>query len=714
MKTKHLLFIALFFAVNFSFAKDVSIERAKQTGKNFFYERVTRVKSINYSKLDLTLVYTETKDNQAIFYAFNINNDKGFIIVSADDATKPILGYSYEGPYAVENAPIAFKGFIDHFAAQIKFEKSNQFVADKKVQKMWTDLEYTTENKANIKSGTPIVQPLMLVTWDQGFPYNEQCPTVTTGGSGGHVYVGCVATAMCQVMKYYNYPSTGESSHTNYNWNNGGFGNKTVNFATQTYNWENMPLKANGSNAEMAKINYHAGVAVDMHWGADGSGSQTANIATALKNFFKYSTSLSVISKSNETTWRNTLKAQFDLGRPVVYSGSPASGAGHAWNSDGYDDADFLHMNWGWGGSNNGYFETNNISMNVLEGGAALELNYSQQAIINIYPKTGYPVYCTGSRTINGEQGTLEDGSSNENYQNGVDCQYYINPACGSYVDIKFDRFKLAAGDVVKIYDGATINSSNLLAQYTTTNPPTTSTISSNLGNGILIHFTSDGSENAEGWDLSYTSKYCISNLDITDASGSFTDGSNSCQYKNNVQCKWTIQPTNASSITINFNEFNLASDGSDWVKVYKNATTPTTNEVAKYSATNLPTTPLIVDAPIAVVRFYTNTAEFGNGWAATYTSTITGIDQQPAINNLAIYPNPTNESVNIEFDSDINQNLNIRIYNLIGEKLYTENFEGTNGRLSKTINLSSFSNGVYVLQINGAKNIITEKIVKQ
>ena len=404
MKTKHLLFIALFFAINFAFSKDVPVERAKQIGKNFFYERVTRVKSINYSKLDLTLVYTEIKDNQAIYYAFNINNDKGFIIVSADDATNPVLGYSYEGPYVIENAPIAFKGFIDHFVAQIKFEKNNQFAVDKKVQKMWTDLEYTTENKANIKAGTPIVQPLMLDAWNQDFPYNEQCPAVTTGGSGGHVYVGCVATAMCQVMKYYNYPSTGEGSHTNYNMNNGGFGNKTINFAAQTYNWENMPQTANGSNAEMAKINYHAGVAVDMQWGADGSGSQTANIVSALKDHFKYSTNVTSVTKgSNETTWRNTLKAQLDLGRPVVYAGSPQSGMGHAWNSDGYDDADFFHMNWGWGGGNNGYFETNNAVMNVISVGQISDLNYYQQAVINIYPNTGYLVYCTGRLTINGE-----------------------------------------------------------------------------------------------------------------------------------------------------------------------------------------------------------------------------------------------------------------------------------------------------------------------
>ncbi|MCD4790068.1 MAG: C10 family peptidase, partial [Bacteroidales bacterium] len=233
-------------------------------------------------------------------------------------------------------------------------------------------------------------------TWNQNWPYNELCPA-DGGGPGGHAYAGCVATAMAQVMKYWSNPIQGTGSHdyTHYI-----YGNLFADFGATTYDWANMPHSISSSNTPIATLMYHCGVAVEMSYGASGSGANLDGYhgaCNALKNYFKFDLSAYHDSKYKyeDSTWQNMLRNELDNGRPMLYSGMGVW-TGHAWNLDGYEAVGELyhyHMNWGWGGSYNGYYYLDDLtpgSHNYFTG---------QEAIFNLYPYAANLVSCYPQNT---------------------------------------------------------------------------------------------------------------------------------------------------------------------------------------------------------------------------------------------------------------------------------------------------------------------------
>jgi len=225
--------------------------------------------------------------------------------------------------------------------------------------------------------GTREISPLLTTNWNQDWPYNQLCP-VDNAGPGGHVYAGCVATAMSMVMKYWNWPVTGQGSHgyTAYP-----YGYQSVSFANTTYLWDQMPNAISLTNDPIARLMYHCGVAVNMDYAPDGSGAQSADAAAALRQYFRYYTGLNYVEKQNytQTTWDNLLREQLDNVHPLYYSGGGTSG-GHAWACDGYQGTNYFHFNWGWGGWDNGYFYSN--ALNTDNG----SFNQYQGIIINVHP----------------------------------------------------------------------------------------------------------------------------------------------------------------------------------------------------------------------------------------------------------------------------------------------------------------------------------------
>jgi hypothetical protein len=196
------------------------------------------------------------------------------------------------------------------------------------------------------------VTPLLSTTWNQGCYYNAQCPTTGSGGACGRVWTGCNATAIAQIFKYYSYPSTGMGNHCNTN-----DMSHCVDFSVQTYNYAAMPNNVTSSNPEVAKLMYHLGIAVNMQW--SGSSSNSFFDATPFKKFFKYSPRI----YSTATFMFNTtqdlidaIKAELNAGRPVY-----AKGGSHFYLIDGYNLSDQFHMNFGWGGTYDGYYSINNV-----------------------------------------------------------------------------------------------------------------------------------------------------------------------------------------------------------------------------------------------------------------------------------------------------------------------------------------------------------------
>lgn len=378
----------LFFSCSTIFAKHVEENDARKAGQAFLTTQSNMSISKNSS---LELVYkensleniTSTSQERIFYYVFNIDST-GFVIVSGDDNVSPILGYSNEGIFDPNNIPQNTKKWLEEYKSQIRFVMDNNIEASNEIKEKWEKLLSDKQNGFMEKS---YVLPLMQTKWNQSPYYNALCPSGTV--------TGCVATAMAQVMKYWNYPTNGSGFHS---YNHQTYGTLSANFGSTTYQWSSMPNIVSSSNNAVATLMYHCGVSVDMNYGPASSGGSSATYQateSALKNYFGYVNTLQLIVRSsyNQSQWINLLKTELDESRPVLYAGI-GTGGGHAFVCDGYDNNDFFHFNWGWGGSSDGYFQVNALNPGSLgAGGGSGGFNSNQHAIIGIEPPAGNQTY---------------------------------------------------------------------------------------------------------------------------------------------------------------------------------------------------------------------------------------------------------------------------------------------------------------------------------
>ena len=363
-----LLFSILLWMGN-SFAKPVDTLTAKLKATNFMLGRVGH--SGTRGSLPAKLVYTgnasrtDSHRNLTCLYIFNVGD--GFVIMGADDRVEPVIGYSTEGHFDRNNIPENLQSMLDQYMDEIQ-----TFLLDAPAQPNAATEKWAALSEIPAASKGVVVGPLLETTWDQNSPYNAMCPA-DASGPGGHVYAGCVATAMAQVIRYWEYPQRGigQKSYTP-----SGYSQQTVYFANGTYEYANMPSYITSSSpsnqiTQVARLTWHCGVSVEMMYGADGSGAYTTDAVSAFKNYFKYSTSYGTINPQyksrgsySDAEWINLLKNELNNWRPIIYSASspyplpnyPDYTVGHAFICDGYDDQGYFHFNWGWSGSCNGYY----------------------------------------------------------------------------------------------------------------------------------------------------------------------------------------------------------------------------------------------------------------------------------------------------------------------------------------------------------------------
>jgi len=394
MKTKllSLLLIILSFSM---FGKPVDENRAKIVGLNFLHYKTNSNLLKNASELQLTYKVNSTNE-QVAFYVFNVGTI-GYVIVAGDDTVTPILGYSDQGNFISDNMPSNIKKWLENYKNEIIFIIENDIKATEDINKAW-NIEQANNKSSNTTLTVNAVNPLIQTHWDQSPNYNALCPYNNTYNQ--RTVTGCPATAMAQIMKYWNYPSNGTGFHS---YNHPTYGTLSANFANTTYQWSSMPNTISSSNNAVATLMYHCGVAVEMNYGVaatGGSGSYVIIAAApsvqqtcenAFKTYFGYNAStLQGLKRANYTdpNWINLLKNELDLGRPIQYAGS-GSGGGHTWVCDGYDNNNYFHMNWGWGGNSDAYFQINALNPGSLgTGGGSGGFNSNQQALIGIQPPT--------------------------------------------------------------------------------------------------------------------------------------------------------------------------------------------------------------------------------------------------------------------------------------------------------------------------------------
>ena len=359
------------------FSKPITVEKAKVVAKNCIFER-SNSKNLDFK---ISNVHLEKNRDHKIYYVVSFEKG-GFVIVSANDISVPIIGFSFDSQYAPNNLPPAFDFFIRERAIfQISSAIDNGISQSREIRQEWKRLlneSNFTRSEFDLRTG------FLTTIWGQGEYYNEQCPADTNSGDG-HVRVGCVAVAMAQVINYYENPWVGSGSHS---YNHSTYGEQEADFESTTYNYDNMPDEVTASNIDVATLMYHCGVAVNMDYGVGGSGAWGWGdhaVSNGLEDHFYFDNNAHhIVRSSHLPTWEDRMKNNLDENRPVIYGAEDnQEDVGHAWVLDGYS-GHYFHCNWGWYGNHDGYFHIDDFS----PGG--YDFDSYEHAAVSLYPEIGH------------------------------------------------------------------------------------------------------------------------------------------------------------------------------------------------------------------------------------------------------------------------------------------------------------------------------------
>ena len=361
-------------------AGPVDQQKAQKVGAKFLS---TTALSQKNADIQLHLVSAALNRDAADYYVFNVKGGEGFVIVAADDRVKPILAYSTTGTYDPQDVSEGFAFTLKGFQEEIQYMREHNIAATPDIVAEWKRVSETGSLNRGEQTRA-VVDVLCQTLWNQNFPWNSQCPE-DPEGNGGHVYAGCVATAMGQVMKFWDWPAQGTGSHT---YNPQGYAQQTANFGETEYHFELMPNVLDSTNTEeeyfhTAQLLHHLGIAVDMQYSGQGSGAYSDDVPPALRNYFRYTCDDHITNYGNwwpgmgytNEQWAQMLKdGGLDEGLPLFYSGQDDNmQGGHAYVVDGYDENDYFHYNWGWSGRDNawcpiGAANTTRYNFNTMVG----------------------------------------------------------------------------------------------------------------------------------------------------------------------------------------------------------------------------------------------------------------------------------------------------------------------------------------------------------
>ena len=415
------LFILLSLLPLFVQANPVDKATAMRVAENFWWQVFKE--HVTFTDYSDVLSLTE-------IYLFEEYNDKGFIVISADDRAMPVLGYS-QRPFLTHNICPSIASWLHSYEDQIAYARENGIKADETTNAEWIALKQGSalpEPKAAIQ-----VDPLLTSAWNQDTPYNLYCP----GEGNNKAPTGCVATALAQVMNYWKYPEHGigqnsynyaDYTDTNFNWQ---YGTLSADFEHTHYDWANMvdTLRNSSDSANIkavALLNYHCGIALNMLYKPGGSMAfvtiedniifdtnyYPTRIAAEniIPRFFGYSSALDGrLSREfdNITGWINLLRDDLQKGRPIIFAGAAAEGpsAGHCFIVDGCNPRLYFHINMGWGGYYDGDYR-----IDALSPGNS-NFNKRQQAIIGMRPPQMSCVHVTCLSATNENSGVFHGGN---------------------------------------------------------------------------------------------------------------------------------------------------------------------------------------------------------------------------------------------------------------------------------------------------------------
>lgn len=341
--------------------------------------------------VELAFTQYQIDNTTPAVFVFN-STDEGFVLVSAEDNARAVLGYSDEGTFDANNIPENMQFWLQMYADEMR--SATEAKGDEAMRRKVIRREVKGERLEAEAESYPTISPILVKTvWGQGEPFNNKCPQI----NGERTVTGCVATAMSQIMYAHKYPTKGTGSHS--------YTTETkklkvsANFGNTTYDWANMIPDYNKSYTStqadaVATLMFHAGVAADMDYTVDGSGAVSSIALAAMTEYFGYNKSINILPKDfmKEEDILQEVASDLQAGRPLYVSGSTVNQEGHAFVCDGMQSDGYLHINWGWNGVANGYFALSALAPEVQgTGGSASNLAFTEGVCIysNIKPIAG-------------------------------------------------------------------------------------------------------------------------------------------------------------------------------------------------------------------------------------------------------------------------------------------------------------------------------------
>jgi len=742
-------------------AKAVDENTARQVGANFLISK--GVAGVNSSADLLTAYVASGKINGvsvADYYVFNVQNGNGFVIIAADDQIIPVLAYSNESALNMNNMAPATKDWIDGYKNQIAAAIAAGTPARAETPALWQDLQTPA---TRIYAKTTAVTPLLSTKWDQAPGYNNSCPN--TASTGGLSVTGCVATAMAQLMKFWNWPTVGCGYHTYYDayssyegsgsnmWN-------TANYGNTVYGWSTMPNTS--SNSAVATLMFHAGVGVNMSYSSNESGAYVTLPETypvncaeyALKTYFHYSPSLHyllrrgldtsasgsgsyytgpdyvycdgepTIDSINETTWINTLRTELNAGHPMLYEGQGAAG-GHCWVCDGWETTgNMFHFNWGWSGSSDGYFTVDNLAPPALGiGGGGGNFNDGQGVILGIVPDS-FPSN-PGNIKLLAHLNTTT--SSPMRYGTAFSISTKIlnsgtTAFSGAFAVQLFDTgsnyitnvdsvavSSVAAGDSTATltfnctpYAATSILYNGIRIAYQATG---TSTWTPVANNGNFINYTIVGVENDTDIVL-YDSLHLSSHSVVTGHAFSVTTSIGN-------QGNWGTGATDDFSGSVEAILVNTVNGDTFLIQKETGISIPYYSQwTGTFSTTGVGVAPGLY--AVEIRHQYNGTGSFNTTGSSYFVNPVlmrvvsapTDIHPSTAGDMLSVYPNPATDQLNVTTDG-----LHIKTINILDVQGRVVKSVNTDNQASMTIDLGNIAGGIYLMQAITEEGTVTKKI---
>lgn len=389
MQRLYTILLTLVLFIGTTFAR--TPQEAAQIASEFIYQRyhatssVQRIQSAtkaSRSTVPVNLAYTHTQQDglTPAIYVFNGKEEEGFVLVSAEDNARAVLGYADQGSFDPQDIPSNMQVWLQMYAEELAYARLMPQVA--------------ANIDKELNSNYPTIEPLLGNTqWGQGEPYNNHCPLI----NGERSVTGCVATALSQIMYKHKYPKQGTGSHS-YRLNN--YGTISVDYSKATYDWDNM-LPRYTRNAytttqadAVAQLMYHVGVSANMHYTPQASGTSSGTALQGLTKYFGYDAAIVPLLKDfmPESEVLEGIATDLKAGLPVYISAVTSNYEGHAFVCDGMQSNGYLHINWGWTGTSDGYFSISALDPGQQgTGGSASNLAFTVDvcAYTKIRPNEG-------------------------------------------------------------------------------------------------------------------------------------------------------------------------------------------------------------------------------------------------------------------------------------------------------------------------------------